>query len=167
MEYLNKAFGGSGDRPTDGSRESERSHQIDRSEGRYDEPRYDNSGRNDEGRHGQGGLREEGQSSGGFLGSLGDKFGGGPQKGHQTEQSRRNEEGGGGGFLSGISNKLNAAAGGGPESEKNEDLLDKGMFFSPVPSRSFCMMVNDRVGGRISVCRGRLCPAVYGWRRPE
>lgn len=31
-----------------------------------------------------------------------------------------------GGFLSGISNKLNAAAGGGPESEKNEDGLDKG-----------------------------------------
>lgn len=139
MEYLNKALGGSGDRPTDGSRESERSHQIDRSEGRYDEPRYDNSGRNDEGRHGQG-PREEGQSSGGFLGSLGDKFGGGPQKGHQTEQSRRNEEGGGG-FLGGIGNKLNAAAGGGPESEKNEDLLDKGMF-SPDPSRSFCMMVD-------------------------
>lgn len=35
-----------------------------------------------------------------------------------------------GGFLSGIGNKLNAAAGGGPESEKNEDLLDKGMLLS-------------------------------------
>lgn len=133
MEYLNKALGGSGDRPTDGSREGERSHQIDRSEGRYDEARYDNPGRNEEGRHGQG-LREEGQSSGGFLGSLGDKFGGGPQKGHQTEQSKRNEEGGGG-FLSGIGNKLNAAAGGGPESEKNEDYLDKGMFAPDHPVR--------------------------------
>ena len=36
------------------------------------------------------------------------------------------QESGGGGFLSGIGNKLNAAAGGGPESEKNEDPLDKG-----------------------------------------
>lgn len=31
-----------------------------------------------------------------------------------------------GGFLSGIGNKLNSAAGGGRESEKNEDYLDKG-----------------------------------------
>ncbi|KAJ9630427.1 hypothetical protein H2203_000948 [Taxawa tesnikishii (nom. ined.)] len=34
-----------------------------------------------------------------------------------------------GGFLGGIGNKLNAAAGGGPESEKNEDYLDKGVDF--------------------------------------
>lgn len=138
MEYLNKALGGSGDRPTDGSRDGERSHHIDRSEGHYDEVRNDNPGRNEEGHHEQG-RREGGQSSGGFLGSLGDKFGGGPQKGHQTEQSKRNEEGGGG-FLGGIGNKLNAAAGGGPESEKNEDYLDKGTF-SPDPSRSFYVMV--------------------------
>jgi len=32
-----------------------------------------------------------------------------------------------GGFLSGLGNKVNAAAGGGKESEKNEDYLDKGM----------------------------------------
>lgn len=122
MDYLNKALGGSGDRPTDGSRDSERAHQTGHSEGRYDEgQRYDNPGRGEEGR------REEGQSSGGFLGSLGEKFGGAPQKGHQTEQSKRNEEGGGG-FLGGIGNKLNAAAGGGPESEKNEDYLDKGVL---------------------------------------
>lgn len=136
MNYLNKALGGSGDRPTDGGRDSERSHQIDRSEGRYDN---DNPGRNEGGRYEQGG-REEGQSSGGFLGSLGDKFGGGPQKGHQTEQSKHNEEGGGG-FLGGIGNKLNAAAGGGPESEKNEDYLDKGMF-APDLSFSFYVMVH-------------------------
>lgn len=36
------------------------------------------------------------------------------------------QQGESGGFLSGIGNKLNAAAGGGPESEKNEDYLDKG-----------------------------------------
>ncbi|KAF2281002.1 uncharacterized protein EI97DRAFT_447107 [Westerdykella ornata] len=35
----------------------------------------------------------------------------------------------GGGFLGGIGDKLNAAAGGGKESEKNEDLLDKGIDY--------------------------------------
>ncbi|EHL02687.1 hypothetical protein GLAREA_02086 [Glarea lozoyensis ATCC 20868] len=34
-----------------------------------------------------------------------------------------------GGFLSGIGNKVNEAAGGGKESEKNEDYLDKGVDF--------------------------------------
>ena len=33
-----------------------------------------------------------------------------------------------GGVLSGISDKLNSAAGGGRASEKNEDMLDKGMY---------------------------------------
>lgn len=42
-----------------------------------------------------------------------------------TEQ--RPQEGGGGGFLGGLGDKFNAAAGGGRESEKNEDYLDKGM----------------------------------------
>ena len=37
---------------------------------------------------------------------------------------------GGGGFLGGIGDKLNSAAGGGKESEANEDYLDKGMCFS-------------------------------------
>ena len=40
-----------------------------------------------------------------------------------------NTEGGGGGFMGGIGDKLNSAAGGGKESEKNEDLLDKGVCF--------------------------------------
>jgi hypothetical protein len=35
---------------------------------------------------------------------------------------------GSGGFLGGIGDKLNSAAGGGKESEKNEDYLDKGML---------------------------------------
>ena len=36
-----------------------------------------------------------------------------------------------GGFLGGIGNKLNSAAGGGPESEKNEDYVDKGKLTTP------------------------------------
>ncbi|KAL8825830.1 MAG: hypothetical protein Q9191_004177 [Dirinaria sp. TL-2023a] len=41
--------------------------------------------------------------------------------------SEKQESGSGGGFLGGIGDKLNSAAGGGKESEKNEDLLDKGV----------------------------------------
>lgn len=38
------------------------------------------------------------------------------------------EQSSGGGFLGGIGDKFNTAAGGGKESEKNEDYLDKGSF---------------------------------------
>ena len=37
------------------------------------------------------------------------------------------QQGQGSGFLGGLSDKLNSAAGGGKESEKNEDYLDKGI----------------------------------------
>lgn len=41
----------------------------------------------------------------------------------QKESSQQRSEGG---MFSGLGSKFNAAAGGGPESEKNEDMLDKG-----------------------------------------
>jgi hypothetical protein len=56
--------------------------------------------------------------------------GGGNKQGETTQQPLGNEgtQGGqGGGFLSGIGDKINTAAGGGKESEKKEDYLDKGM----------------------------------------
>jgi hypothetical protein len=40
-------------------------------------------------------------------------------------QQQQSSSSSGGGFLSGIGDKLNSAAGGGRESEKNEDYLDK------------------------------------------
>lgn len=43
------------------------------------------------------------------------------QSGEQKQQ--------GGGVLGGLGDKLNSAAGGGKESEKNEDMLDKGIDF--------------------------------------
>ena len=53
-----------------------------------------------------------------------------------TEQK---SEGSSGGFLGGIGDKLNSAAGGGKESEKNEDYLDKGMqHSSSFVRRSYC-----------------------------
>jgi hypothetical protein len=61
------------------------------------------------------------------------KFTGGDNKNQQSnEQSTQGSSGqqqssGSGGFLGGIGDKLNSAAGGGKESEKNEDYLDKGM----------------------------------------
>lgn len=56
-----------------------------------------------------------------------DSFSGG-NKNEQKEgvQQSGSGGGGGGGFLSGIGDKINSAAGGGKESEKNEDYLDKG-----------------------------------------
>ncbi|KAF1914928.1 hypothetical protein BDU57DRAFT_520157 [Ampelomyces quisqualis] len=65
------------------------------------------------------------------------KFTGGDNKNQQSnEQSaqgsasgQQQSSGGGGGFLGGIGDKLNSAAGGGKESEKNEDYLDKGVDF--------------------------------------
>ncbi|KAI9818111.1 MAG: hypothetical protein M1827_000736 [Pycnora praestabilis] len=45
----------------------------------------------------------------------------------QNQQPTTGEQKGSGGFLGGIGDKLNTAAGGGKESEKNEDLLDKGV----------------------------------------
>lgn len=53
------------------------------------------------------------------------------QQRREGEPAQENKEEGG--FLSGIGNKLNSAAGGGKESEKNEDYLDKG---SLPPSKS-------------------------------
>ncbi len=105
MDVLKNAFGA--DRPTEGNQQhGDRTNQVERSE----------QGRN-----------EQGESGGGFLEGLGDKFGGGNQQGHRNDGGQRNEQGGGGGgFLGGIGNKINSAAGGGPESEKNEDYLDKG-----------------------------------------
>ncbi|KAL2072357.1 hypothetical protein VTL71DRAFT_11700 [Oculimacula yallundae] len=62
------------------------------------------------------------------------KFTGGdkPQgENNQNQQSGSNEQSssGGGGFLGSIGDKFNSAAGGGKESEKNEDYLDKGIDF--------------------------------------
>lgn len=48
----------------------------------------------------------------------------------QNEQGSSSSSGGGGGFLGGLGDKLNSVAGGGKESEKNEDYLDKGTFYS-------------------------------------
>jgi hypothetical protein len=44
------------------------------------------------------------------------------------QQQETSKQSGGGGFLGGLGDKLNSAAGGGRESEKNEDYLDKGNF---------------------------------------
>jgi hypothetical protein len=62
--------------------------------------------------------------------------------GNSVNEQVANDKSSGGGFLGGIGDKLNSAAGGGKESEKNEDYLDKGMllhssvFHFPVVSLS-------------------------------
>ncbi|KNG49099.1 hypothetical protein DDE82_003740 [Stemphylium lycopersici] len=65
------------------------------------------------------------------------KFTGGSGEGKSVNEQVAQEQGSGqqqsssgsGGFLGGIGDKLNSAAGGGKESEKNEDYLDKGVDF--------------------------------------
>merc|ERR1711963_43151 len=65
------------------------------------------------------------------------KFTGGSGQGKSVNEQVAQEQGSGqqqsssgsGGFLGGIGDKLNSAAGGGKESEKNEDYLDKGVDF--------------------------------------
>lgn len=52
----------------------------------------------------------------------------GSSGGEQQQGGNNNNNNGGGGFMDGITDKLNGAAGGGRESEKNEDYLDKGML---------------------------------------
>lgn len=70
------------------------------------------------------GQQQEG-SSGGFLGGFG-----GNQSQQQTTQNQQ-QQGSSGGFFGGLGDKFNSAAGGGRESEKNEDMLDKGMTGTP------------------------------------
>jgi len=48
---------------------------------------------------------------------------------HQGNAQQSGSGSGGGGFLGGLGDKFNSAAGGGRESEKNEDYLDKGVDF--------------------------------------
>lgn len=63
------------------------------------------------------------------------KFAGQEQSAQQgSAQQVPAQQGESGGFLGGIGNKLNAAAGGGPESEKNEDYLDKGRLDMTLPT---------------------------------
>ena len=51
---------------------------------------------------------------------------GGGNSNQQVQQPQQGQSSSGGGFMSGFGEKLNGAAGGGRESEKNEDYLDKG-----------------------------------------
>jgi len=75
-----------------------------------------------------------------FLNDAAKKFGASEEQGRQgdipgsseaqqTASQGTSNSGGGGGFLGGLGDKLNSAAGGGKESEKNEDYLDKGVDF--------------------------------------
>ncbi|EON66668.1 hypothetical protein W97_05914 [Coniosporium apollinis CBS 100218] len=56
-------------------------------------------------------------------------FTGGSKEGQQAAGTTApvEQKQGGGGFLGGLGDKFNSAAGGGRESEKNEDFLDKGI----------------------------------------
>ena len=64
--------------------------------------------------------------------------GGGNSNNNQNQpQATGSQQKSEGGFLGGIGDKLNNAAGGGAEGEKNEDGLDKGKFF--LQSRTYAL----------------------------
>ncbi|KAF2212611.1 hypothetical protein CERZMDRAFT_111706 [Cercospora zeae-maydis SCOH1-5] len=64
------------------------------------------------------------------AGSLGGENNNNQQQGQQGGEGQQQQgSSGGGGFLGGIMDKAHGAAGGGPESEKNEDYLDKGVDY--------------------------------------
>ncbi|TID27452.1 hypothetical protein E2P81_ATG00209 [Venturia nashicola] len=73
-------------------------------------------------------IKQAQQAAGKYTGQQG-------QQGQQSTSSQglgsgqQTSSSGSGGFLGGITDKLNGAAGGGRESEKNEDMLDKGVDF--------------------------------------
>jgi hypothetical protein len=65
-----------------------------------------------------------------FLKNAAGQLQGGQQQGQSSEgQQKQDSSSSGGGFLGGLGDKFNSAAGGGRESEKNEDYLDKGIDF--------------------------------------
>jgi hypothetical protein len=64
--------------------------------------------------------------SGGNKNSEGEVSQQAPQGSTSGHPQPKSQESGGGGFLGGLGEKFNSAAGGGKESEKNEDYLDKG-----------------------------------------
>jgi hypothetical protein len=61
-------------------------------------------------------------------------FTGGGGNNADQQQGGEQKQQGGGGFLGGLGDKINSAAGGGKESEKNEDMLDKGKVGSRRPA---------------------------------
>jgi len=70
------------------------------------------------------------------------------------------QQSGGGGFLGGIGDKLNSAAGGGKESEKNEDYLDKGTI--PGSLLEFAWLKIYRCRLRAGKIHGRWCSGQRG-----
>lgn len=63
-----------------------------------------------------------------FTNNEGEQSQGQQQEGREGGEVQNEQKKEGGGFFGGIGDKLNSAAGGGKESEKNEDYLDKGSF---------------------------------------
>ncbi|KAK4939361.1 hypothetical protein LTR10_020348 [Elasticomyces elasticus] len=86
----------------------------------------------DQGTH-VGGLDNNGhtaqQTAQGTSGSGGSFLGRLSNNDQNLQQTGQGTSAGGGNFLGGLGNKFNAAAGGGPQSEKNEDMLDKAVDY--------------------------------------
>lgn len=80
-------------------------------------------------------AQSQSSETGGFGSLLGKFSGGGQQQNVQSgiTETQSSSTQGGGSFFSGLEDKMNSAAGGGRESEKNEDYLDKGSTHTADP----------------------------------
>jgi hypothetical protein len=105
MDFVNKLTGG-------GNSNSNRNDNDNYNNNRNDNDNYGNNNRNDNDNYGSNSRNDN------------DSYNNPEQRGSSSGQKQE----GSGGFLGGLGDKFNSAAGGGRESEKNEDYVDKGMF---------------------------------------
>ncbi|KFY23240.1 hypothetical protein V493_06002 [Pseudogymnoascus sp. VKM F-4281 (FW-2241)] len=131
MDFINKLAGGDNDNNNNGGGNSGNNQYNNNNQQRNDD-QYSNNQRNDDqygnNNNNSGGSNQSG--GGGFLNSLtNNNSNNNNNNNERNDNSEGNNQSGGGGFLDGLKNKMNTAAGGGRESEKNEDMLDKGIDF--------------------------------------
>jgi hypothetical protein len=105
MDFVNKLTGG-------GNSNSNRNDNDNYNNNRNDNDNYGSNNRNDNDSYGSNNRNDN------------DNYNSSEQRGSSSGQKQE----GSGGFLGGLGDKFNSAAGGGRESEKNEDYVDKGMF---------------------------------------
>ncbi|KFY48895.1 hypothetical protein V495_00938 [Pseudogymnoascus sp. VKM F-4514 (FW-929)] len=125
MEFINKLAGGDNNNNNNGGGNNSGNNQYNDNQ-RNDDQYGNNSGnnqRNDGYNSNNNNQRNDDQYSSNNNNQRNDN-----QYGSNNNSSEGSSSGGGG-FLDGLKDKMNSAAGGGRESEKNEDMLDKGIDF--------------------------------------
>ncbi|KFY44310.1 hypothetical protein V494_01540 [Pseudogymnoascus sp. VKM F-4513 (FW-928)] len=140
MEFINKLAGGDDNNNNGGGNNNQYNNNNNN---QRNDDQYGNNQRNDN----QYGGGNNNQRNDDQYGSSNNNQRNDNQYGSSSNNNQRNDnqygssnnnnnssegssnQSGGGGFLDGLKDKMNTAAGGGRESEKNEDMLDKGIDY--------------------------------------